>query len=134
MLSLPCICCGSGPVSCTPCTLPNSNLTLTWTNALIGNGSTPLIYNGSAGWNSSCSNGLLYALGCVGGSIVFCVTYFLSGACPTGQPQKCCSNTSNPFALTLSSYTCSPLALHYTVAGTNCPVLWNNGFTAFDIS
>jgi hypothetical protein len=123
----------SGPptLSCSPCNIPKKNLALCWANGLSGNGSTTLVFTEPGGWNSSCTNQLLYNLTCNGGLIQFTVTYFLSGTCPTGQSQQCLSPGSNPYALNMDAYTCAPLYLHYTVTGSNCPVLFSNGYSAF---
>ena len=80
-------CCGSG-VPCGSCTIPASDLTLSWTNPIIGNGSTPLVYSaGPTTWTSACTNQLLFQLACIGGVSVLIVTYYISGSCPTGQAQ-----------------------------------------------
>lgn len=125
---------GGGTLPCSPCAIPKNNLTLAWTNVLIGNGSTPLVFNGTSAWNSACNNELLYALSCVGGAITFCVTYFLSGVCPTGQSQQCCYPGSNPFTFTLLSYQCSPFQMVFQATGAGCPVLWSSGYDTFTIT
>jgi hypothetical protein len=125
---------GTSPLACSPCPIPRRNLTLSWSNALSGPGSTPLVFTPPGLWNSACTNQLLYSLTCFGSLIQFAVSYFLSGTCPTGQSQSCTSPGSNPFALSLDSYTCSPFFLHYTVTGAGCPVLWSNGYSSFAIT
>jgi hypothetical protein len=80
-------------------------------------------------WGSDCVNQLLFGLGCTGGYIQFTVTYFVSGACPDGQSQSCHNPGSAPFAFTLADYTCDPFHLHYTVTGTNCPLVYESGYT-----
>lgn len=131
-----CGCCsGSGPGSCSPCPIPANNLTLNYVNALIGNGSAPLVYSAGS-WATGCllSNSIQFALACVGGLIQLVATYYLSGVCPSGQAQSCISPGSNPFTFTLSSYQCSPFQLVYAVTSLNCPVLWSNGYTQFTIT
>ena len=81
-----------------------------------------------------CVNQMLFQLACAGSVIQLSATYFLAGTCPSGQPQTCTSPGSNPLALTLDSYACSPLYLHYTVTGSNCPALWSNGYTSFAVT
>ena len=89
---------GSSPVlSCSPCSIPRKNLTLSWTNILIGDGSTPLVFVPPGQWNSACTNQLLFSLACPGSSVTLSVTYFLSGSCPTGQSQSCVSPGYDPF-------------------------------------
>ncbi len=125
----------SSPVlSCSPCNIPKKSLTLSWTNSLIGAGSTPLVYVPPGQWNSACTNQLLFSLACPGSSITLSVTYFLSGYCPTGQSQRCVSPGYDPFTLSLDSTTCSPFFLHYTVTSTGCPVLWSSGYTSLSIT
>ena len=128
-----CCGCGGATLPCSPCAIPQKNLTLSWTNPLVGNGSTPLVYGGG-GWTTDCVNQMLFQLACAGSVIQLSATYFLAGTCPSGQPQTCTSPGSNPLALTLDSYACSPLYLHYTVTGSNCPALWSNGYTSFAVT
>lgn len=127
---------GSSPpvLSCSPCNIPKKNLTLSWANPLIGDGSTPLVFVPPGQWNSACTNQLLFSLACPGSSVSLSVTYFLSGSCPTGQSQTCVSPGYDPFTLSLDSSTCSPFFLHYTVTGAGCPVLWSSGYTSFSIT
>jgi hypothetical protein len=125
---------GTSSLTCSPCAIPKRSLTLSWSNGLIGPGSTQLVFTPPGQWNSACTNQLLYALSCYGSLINLTVTYFLSGSCPTGQSQQCVSPGSDPFALYLDSYTCNPFYLHYTVTGAGCPVLWSNGYSSFAIT
>jgi hypothetical protein len=126
---------GSSPVlSCSPCNIPRKNLTLSWANILIGDGSTPLVFSAPGNWSSACTNQLLFALACTGSQVALSVTYFLSGLCPTGQPQACVSTGSNPLSLILDTSTCSPFFLHFTVTSSSCPALWGNGYTSFSIT
>ena len=100
----------SSPVlSCSPCNIPKKNLTLSWTNSLIGAGSTPLVYVPPGQWNSACTNQLLFSLACPGSWITLSVTYFLSGYCPTGQSQSCVSPGYDPFTLSLDSIHVQPV-------------------------
>jgi hypothetical protein len=125
---------GAASLPCSPCAIPNRNLTLSWTNALIGPGSTTLAFNPPSQWTSVCTNQIAFQLSCLGGSIQLAVTYFLSGNCPAGQSQSCVSPGSGPFAISLASFSCSPFLLQYTVTGAGCPVLWSDGYTAFTIT
>ena len=125
----------SSPVlPCSPCNIPKKNLTLSWTNSLFGDGSTPLSYASPGHWTSACTNQLLFSLACPGSMITLTVTYFLSGSCPTGQSQSCVSPGYDPFTLSLESSTCSPFFLQYTVTGAGCPVLWSNGYSSLTIT
>jgi hypothetical protein len=121
---------------CSPCPIPKKDLTLSWTNSQLGNGSVPLVFTPPGQHNNSgCSNNLRYSLSCPGELIQFNVTYYLSGSCETGgQSQSCDSPGHEPFALLLADYTCSPFRLHYTVTGASCPVLGSNGYSSFTIT
>jgi len=133
MLVNPC-CCGAPTVYCTPCRIPEANLTLSWTNSMLGNGSATLTYNAPNVWRSVCTNEIIFALVCAAGSMQLSVTYFLSGECPTGQSQACIGPGSAPFGLTLADYTCSPFHFHYRVTGVNCPLIWESGYTDFYVN
>jgi hypothetical protein len=124
----------STSLACSPCAIPTHDLTLSWTNVLIGSGSTPLVYSPPGQWNSPCTNQMLFSLSCPGSNSAFSVTYFLSGSCPTGQGQSCTSPGSGPLALLLDSATCSPFYLHYTVTAASCPVLYTSGYTSLVIT
>jgi hypothetical protein len=121
-------------LSCAPCPIPQKDLTVSWTNSLVGSGSAPLVFRPPGQWNSACSNQLLYSLTCPGGQVQFAVTYFLTGTCPTGQKQSCVSPGHNPFALLLTSSSCSPLFLRYQCTSQICPALGNEGYSSFTIT
>lgn len=125
---------GSTTLSCSPCLLPKKNLTLSWTNALLGAGSATLTFNPPSQWNSSCIHDMLVQLSCPGTLMQLSIAYFLSGQCPTGQPQSCTSRGFNPFSITLGTSSCSPLLVQFLVSGTGCPALWNDGYSAFTIT
>lgn len=131
-----CCCTTGGGTPCSPCAIPKNNLTLTATNVFFGSPYTaPLIYSAGA-WNTGCLNDLqlIFGLLCNGGAIYFCATYFLSGVCPTGQSQQCCTPGSDPFDFTLTSWKCSPFQLVYTVTGAGCPVLYSSGYETLTIT
>jgi hypothetical protein len=121
-------------LKCRPCSIPQKNLTLTWTNAITGTGSVTLVYaNGQ--WASGCSNGLQYILLCNGGQIELRVTYWISGGCPgPGQSQYCSDLRGAPFQLTLASATCSPLSLTFTLTSSSCPAIATAGYTQFVVT
>jgi hypothetical protein len=124
----------SSSKACSPCPIPQKNLTVSWINTLSGTGSVPLVYSPPGNWNSACSNQLLYALSCPAGQIQFSVTYFLTGDCPKGQQQSCTSPGRNPFSLVLSSFTCKPFFLRYACTVQSCVVLGDDGYTQFTIT
>ena len=130
-----CGCC-SANYTCGSCAIPASNLVISWTNLILGNGSAPLVYSSTGPiWLSGCTNQVLYELLCLGGVPVFQVTYYISGSCPTGQAQICKTNGSNPFRLTSTSLTCGSSFL-WTIGLTSstCPALAAYGYTGFTVS
>ncbi len=122
--------------SCGQCQIPRQNLTVSWTNLILGNGATSLVYSGNptTQWASACTNQLLYELVCTQNQVEFRVYYFVSGSCPSGQSQYCSTIRSNPFRLTQTSLTCSPLLLTCSVTSASCPNLASNGYTSFTVS
>jgi hypothetical protein len=120
------------------CMIPEQDLTVSWTNPLLGNGSTTLTYNaGPKTWTSSCSNGLLCTLKCnlTENTPEFIITYFISGVCPTGQNGNCSTLGTNPNKLTRTGLTCgAEFLLTAECDDTGCPVVFSNGFTGFTVS
>jgi hypothetical protein len=128
---------GGGALSCSPCAIPEEDLTLSWVNDLLGNGETTLTYTSTGGnksWLSDCANGLLYQLYCTSGSIELRVIFFITGECPDGSGAYCSNLRETPFSLTLSSYTCSPFSLTFTVANSGCPAVSGIGYHEFIIN
>jgi hypothetical protein len=127
---------GQSGFPCGPCQIPRKNLTLSWTNLILGNGSTPLIYSGSptTQWTSACTNQLLFELVCTQNRVEFRVYYFLSGSCPGGQSQYCSTIRSNPNGLTQTNLICSPFLLTCTLTSSSCPNIAASGYTGFTIS
>ena len=112
-------------------------MTLSWTNLILGNGSTALVYSGSpaAQWTSACTNQLLYQLVCTSNQVEFRVYYFLSGSCPTGQSQYCSTSRTGPNSLVTASLTCGSSFLWVmSLTSTTCPAIATYGYTGFTIS
>ncbi len=124
-----------GLVTCSPCNLPTSNLTISWTNA-FGNGSAPMLYSASPQqWITQCvDSGLTFKLLCTSGGIELQATYYTSGGCPGGTSQFCSNLRSSPLELTLSSSTCSPLSITFTVGASMCPQVYSLGNTQFVVT
>jgi hypothetical protein len=134
-----CGCCsgGGGMITCSPCGLPASDLTISWVNAFTGPGSATLVYSNPGGinqWVSGCAEGVVYQLYCTGSTIELRVVYCLSGECPTCPTNYCSNLRGAPFALTLTSYTCSPLSLTFEATFSGCPALQENGFEDWTIT
>jgi hypothetical protein len=127
---------GGGTLPCSPCNIPKHNLTLSWINSLIGNGSATLTYtHAPASWTSGCSHGLQFKLLCTGGQVELRVIYWTSGACPgPGQIQYCSNLRAMPFGLTISSYTCSPFSVTFLTTSGGCPAITSSGYTQFTIT
>jgi hypothetical protein len=124
-----------GSFPCAPCAIPEQDLTVSWVNSIIGNGSTLLSYSPTPpAWTSGCSNGLLYKLLCTGGQLELRVIYFATGPCPTGTQQYCSNLRVAPYGLTLASFTCSPFAMTVVTTTASCPVLINSGYSQFTVT
>lgn len=129
---------GTATYPCSPCNIPLKNLTVSWTNTLLGNGSATLVYTAGSPptWStgSACPNEMLFSLRCSGFSILFTAYYFVSGGCPSGQPQNCNSQGGDQQFLPLDSHVCSPFSLTYKPTSQTCPVLLSSGYTSFTVS
>jgi hypothetical protein len=128
---------GGGLITtCSPCDIPNEDLTITWTNALTGGGVATLHYDTSTGWTTtSCvDGGLLFHLGCGVGGIELRAIYFIDGSCPSGTQQYCSNLQVAPLTLTPSAYTCSPFSLTFTIDELGCPALFGDGNTQFVVT
>ncbi|WP_165251184.1 hypothetical protein [Paludisphaera soli] len=125
----------TGPISCGTCEIPRQNLIVSWTNALLGNGSTPLVFDGVNQWVSACANQLIIRLVCTDGVASFRVSYFTAGNCPSGSAATCQSPGQSPLGLTPDpASTCDPLYLRYTLNSGSCPTLASQGYTAFTVT
>lgn len=126
----------TGALTCSPCPIPRQNLIVSWTNILLGNGSTTLTYTPSPpSWTSACSNGLQYILLCTGGQIEFQVTSWVTGSCPgPGTTQYCSNLRLAPLGLTTYSYSCSPFSLTFRLTASSCPTMTSSGYTQFTIT
>jgi hypothetical protein len=127
---------GGATLPCSPCMIPEHNLTISWINSLISNGSATLTYTDTPTlWTSGCSHGLQYKLLCTGGQVELRVIYWTSGACPSpGQTQYCSNLRAMPFGLTLSSYSCSPFSMTFLTTSAGCPAITSSGYTQFTIT
>jgi hypothetical protein len=119
---------------CAPCAIPETPLTLSWVNALLGGGSTQLIYQSQGLWVSSCENQIQFELRCTQNSIELRVLYFISGTCPTGRSQYCSNLLSKPLNIALMGSVCSPFFVTWTLTSSSCPVLTSNGYTSFTVT
>jgi hypothetical protein len=129
---------GGGPsTTCTPCNIPNEDLTISWVNLLDGDGSATMTYAGGGGgvWETGCADsGLRFRLICTGGNIELQALFFITLTCPTGETQYCSNLESSPLKLVLTSHTCSPFSFTFGVTDTDCPTLFGLGNTQFTIT
>ena len=127
---------GQGGISCEPCIIPNEDLTVSWVNLLTGDGSAMMSYTLSPpAWIASCfDGGLLFKLDCNGSNIELRIIFFVAGDCPTGESNFCTSLGAPPLALMLSSYTCSPFSMTFTVGEDECPAVYGAGTTQITIT
>jgi hypothetical protein len=126
---------GGGRTLCSPCTIPNEDLTITWTNILTGNGSATMRFGGGPSWVTGCvDSGVQFALGCTAGLIELRSMFFVSGSCPTGSSNYCSNLRGNPLTLTLASHTCSPFTMTFMLSEAGCPELYDEGNTQFVIT
>lgn len=130
------VCAGSGE-SCTPCNIPQSDLTISWTNLLDGDGSATMTYSGGgpATWSTGCEdNGLEFSLSCTESGIELRAFFFISGVCPTGETNYCSNLRAVPLGLNLTDFTCSPFVLTFAVPAIDCPAIYSLGNTQFVIT
>jgi hypothetical protein len=120
--------------NCLPCPYPQKDLTISWTNPVLGNGSAPLRMTSPSWWTSPCNGRLLFTLACYGGATQLTASYFLSGECPGGQQQICSSPGNSPSQLNLSHSTCNPLFVTFSITEATCPVLAFAGFSSLTIT
>jgi hypothetical protein len=122
--------------TCGNCSIPRRNLTVSWTNSILGNGATTLFYSGTptVQWLSECTNQLLYEIVCTQIEVELRVYFFVSGVCPSGQGEYGSTIRSSPYGLIQISVSCSPLLLTSSVTSTSCPNLASIGYTGFTVS
>lgn len=127
-------CCGGPPVPCLPCTLPASDLTLSWSNTTFGcvAGSTPLIYTPTGGPTSPVWISALGPHDCCSPASgtnqvsVSCDGFHISIVWWGGISQLCNFNAS------WTVHSCSPLDIEATTGGSfsnscgNCQVSVNS--------
>ncbi len=114
---------------CSPCNIPTSNRTLSWTavgSTLVNSGSETLVYNGSNEWSVTPSGmypsgtGLSDMLFCASGTIALYLLF---------EGTIWCHLT---FAEAI--YTCSPFAASWTITSAMCPGLYAAGLRSVTLS
>jgi hypothetical protein len=125
---------GSGTM-CSPCNIPNEDLTITWSNILTGSGSATMTFGAGSLWQTGCvDSGLQFILSCDSGSIELRAAFFVSGSCPTGLSNYCSNLRSNRLSLTLIDHACSPFSLTFIVTDVGCPEVYDEGNMQFMIT
>jgi hypothetical protein len=135
-----CGCCATG-LGCGTCTIPLNNLTVHWTNPILGDGSATLTWNGAstsagAAWDhTSCVNELTFHFACNAGALDFRAIYYISGSCPSGTSRYCGIGGGSGGSLTQTGLVCGD-SFHLTLScdPTHCNVLTANGFTSFEVT
>ncbi len=123
--------CPTAGLSCTPCDIPYTNLSLAYVNALVGSSSTAMTWNGLTGllaaWSTTCllAGSTRITLLCIAGINTLEVLTYSGGAC-TGLVEVC--------DLAPVSSTCSPLSLAFTVNALVCPGAYTNGWRSFTVT
>jgi hypothetical protein len=126
---------GNGGVStsCSPCSIPDEDLTISWVNILSGDGSAVLTYS-APNWMTICvDDGIKFQLSCTSGSIELRAIFYTGADC-TGSSNYCSNLRAAPLTLTLSNYTCSPFSLTFTIGEDGCNELYSVGNTTFTIT
>jgi hypothetical protein len=125
---------GPSEFVCGTCSIPSRDLTVSWTNDTLGDGSTTLVFSAPNVWKSGCVDNVFYRLLCTDNEVEFQVVYFLSGSCPSGESQYCSTIRSSPFRLVQTGLTCGDPFLLTCSCGVACPDLAVNGYTSFTVS
>jgi hypothetical protein len=126
---------GSSGTMCSPCNIPNEDLTITWSNILTGSSFAIMKFGVGPFWQTGCvDSGLQFILSCNSGSIELRAVFFISGSCPTGSSNYCSNLRSNPLSLTLLDHTCSPFSLTFTLTEAGCPEVYDEGNTQLMIT
>jgi hypothetical protein len=120
---------------------PAATVTVSWTNKIHGDGSTTLAYRGRGRdgrerWASGNARELVHELyRDRAGRLEYRITYYLSGAYPTGQSQYASTGGRPPFRLDPAGAVCGPgLPMAIATDAKACPVLSAYGFTGFVVS
>ncbi|AMV37375.1 hypothetical protein [Planctomyces sp. SH-PL62] len=119
---------------CGGCTAPRRDLTVSFTNSLLGPGSAVMAFNGVDEWTSGCVNQLTLRLICRNGQSSFQATYHTGTPCPGGQPVSCSSPGQAPLGLTPTGSSCTPFLLQFSLSAASCPSLAAQGYTRFTIT
>jgi len=80
-----------------------TDLTLSWTNVLSGNGTATMVYDGASAWQTACVVQMRFRLNCSAGGATFTATSFTGGPCPTGTPVNCTGPGPSPSGLAPSA-------------------------------
>jgi hypothetical protein len=133
-------------ITCSPCSIPLTKFTVSWTNVLFGNGSATLVWNGistpaGAEWISDCvgsGNIIKLTFTCNGGNLSLSAQFWTSGSCAFGgTSDTCATGRPSPNGLPLVSTTCSPFSADFSCPGTGpnaCSVLQAGGYTGFTVT
>lgn len=134
--------CGSSAVCLLcPSWIPR-NLTISWTNLAVGNGSALLTYLGGCRWESGCdassSAQVKIFLDGSGGTPKLTIDAYSGAAC-TSLIVECRSDLGSPTRLLAVSARCSPIAFVWDAAtvgpnNTYCSYLKTQGYLRFTVT
>ncbi len=116
---------------CIDCPIPDSDLTLTYTNSIQGSRSIPLPRYVPGVWTSACFNQITFTLSCFNGALGAVLNQYSGGSCPTGFATPCSTSGVSP-GLSLTAKSCDPLMLEFKP--TSCPALSSLGYTKFVVT
>jgi hypothetical protein len=99
-----------------------------------------MVYSGGINptWMTACVDGnLQFQLSCnPDGGIELRAYFFISGGCPDGTSNYCSNLRSDPLAVQLAEYTCSPFSLTFTFtdADPGCATIYSAGTTQVTVT
>ena len=130
--------CGAAMCTCGTCTIPQANLTLSYSNLIIGDGTTPLVYASgarpasgirAARTNCTVSTDLHGRASRVPGVLL------LPAPAPPARASIVPTSDRPPNGLTQTGLTCgSAFLLACTVNSSSCPNIATYGYTGFAVS
>jgi hypothetical protein len=119
-------------VTCCPCSVPKTNLTL----AISGGpspGNATLVFNPTNNtWISACVNGVVYAFVC--GGLTATVFTDTANCNPAGGSAECESEGLQSRNIPLTAFNCSPFSFTFEVTENGCPFLSELGYTGFTVT